>query len=85
MPGYPDDYGKTSAIQDVENPALVCGRDAFASAPKTDTADVIAGETVGFRLMRVPIEGGVSWSLLIFQPAADPTGCLGRILAPVLQ
>lgn len=53
--GYPDDYGKIYEIDSIDSPDFVCGREAFAAAAKTETADVIAGETVGFKIIKMPI------------------------------
>jgi hypothetical protein len=47
-PGH--DYPKLEPIVDIDNPNITCGRNAFESASKTDTADVLAGSEVGFRV-----------------------------------
>lgn len=46
-------FGKAVPQTDLNSPGLTCGRSAFDSAAKTETADVLAGSEVGFR---------VSWS-----------------------
>lgn len=55
-PGYviePENpQGKANPLYDLFSTDFTCGRDAFASAAKTETADVIAGTQVGFRVDR---------------------------------
>ncbi|KAK4035332.1 glycosyl hydrolase family 61-domain-containing protein [Parachaetomium inaequale] len=48
---YPgSEFPKTPPQMDVHNPNITCGRLAFDSAAKTETADVLAGSEVGFRV-----------------------------------
>lgn len=49
---YPEgsDYPKVSPQTDIYSPNITCGREAFASAATTSTADVLAGSEVGFRV-----------------------------------
>jgi len=49
---YPPDYQgyKIEPIIGSANPNVTCGRAAFDSAPRTETADVLAGSEVGFRV-----------------------------------
>jgi hypothetical protein len=35
---------------DIHSPDLTCGRSAFDAAAKTETADIVAGEEVGFKV-----------------------------------
>jgi hypothetical protein len=42
---------------DIHSSNITCGRLAFESAAKTETADIIAGEEVGFRLSDVGNSG----------------------------
>lgn len=44
------DYDKVSPQEDINSPNITCGRDAFKFAAVTETADVIAGSEVGFRV-----------------------------------
>jgi hypothetical protein len=53
-----DDYGKTSPQYDIYNSNITCGRSAFLSAANTETAEIIAGDEVGFRLSKVTDTGG---------------------------
>ena len=47
----PDDiWGKIRPQEDINDEALACGRRAFASAGKTETADIQAGSEVGFHI-----------------------------------
>ena len=46
----PQQFGKISPQYNVHSPNITCGRNAFDSAGKTETADVIAGETIGFQV-----------------------------------
>lgn len=53
LPGqYPPGYQgyKLDPIIGAANPNITCGRAAFDSAPRTETADVLAGSEVGFRV-----------------------------------
>lgn len=52
----PDEYPKTipQGQEDLNSSNITCGRRAFDWAAKTETADVLAGSEVGFR---------VSWSI----------------------
>lgn len=45
-----DQFEKTPPQTDINNPNITCGRNAFDSASKTETADVLAGSEVGFRV-----------------------------------
>ncbi|KAI1816928.1 lytic polysaccharide monooxygenase [Poronia punctata] len=45
-----NDFPKTPPQDDIKNPNITCGRQAFASAATTETADVLAGSEVGFRV-----------------------------------
>ncbi len=53
---YPDEYPpgyqgyKLDPIIGANNPNITCGRAAFDSAHRTETADVLAGSEVGFRV-----------------------------------
>ena len=48
---YPSsEFPKTPPQMDVHSPNITCGRLAFDSAAKTETADVLAGSEVGFRV-----------------------------------
>ncbi|GAB1319632.1 hypothetical protein MFIFM68171_09842 [Madurella fahalii] len=47
-PGY--QFFKLPPILDSADPNITCGRNAFDSAAKTETADVLAGSEVGFRV-----------------------------------
>ncbi|KAM7186853.1 Glycosyl hydrolase family 61 domain containing protein [Naviculisporaceae sp. PSN 640] len=49
---YPEgsDFPKTPPQTDIYSTNITCGREAFASAAKTETADVLAGDEVGFRV-----------------------------------
>lgn len=49
---YPewDQSYKIPPIIGVDNPAVTCGRRAFEAANRTQTADVLAGTEVGFRV-----------------------------------
>jgi hypothetical protein len=49
---YPEgnDYPKTPPQMDIHHPDITCGRKAFDSAANTETADVLAGSEVGFRV-----------------------------------
>ena len=53
---YPDQYPpgyqgyKLDPIIGATDPNITCGRAAFDSAPRTETADVLAGSEVGFRV-----------------------------------
>lgn len=47
-PGY--QFYKLPPILDSADPNITCGRNAFDSAPVTETADVLAGSEVGFRV-----------------------------------
>lgn len=47
---------------DITNPNITCGRAAFNSAPQTETADVLAGSEIGFRVSWDGHgKGGVFW------------------------
>ncbi|KAF2274014.1 uncharacterized protein EI97DRAFT_435397 [Westerdykella ornata] len=48
-----DEFQKTIPDYDMDGANITCGRNAFDAAAKTETADVLAGSEVGFR---------VSWS-----------------------
>jgi len=50
MWGEGNDYPKVSPQTDIHNPNITCGRLAFKSAATTNTADVLAGSEVGFRV-----------------------------------
>lgn len=41
---------KLDPIIGTDNPNVTCGRAAFDSAPRTETADILAGSEVGFRV-----------------------------------
>ncbi|KAI0394196.1 glycosyl hydrolase family 61-domain-containing protein [Xylariaceae sp. FL0594] len=45
-----DDFPKTPPQEDIMNTNITCGRDAFKFAATTETADVLAGDEVGFRV-----------------------------------
>ncbi|KAK4156057.1 glycosyl hydrolase family 61-domain-containing protein [Chaetomidium leptoderma] len=49
---YPEgnEFPKTPPQMDINHPDITCGRKAFDSAAKTETADVLAGLEVGFRV-----------------------------------
>ncbi|SPQ22681.1 40eabeae-9ac9-4ae7-a184-437a55151071 [Thermothielavioides terrestris] len=48
---YPNtEFFKTPPQTDINNPNITCGRNAFDSANKTETADILAGSEVGFRV-----------------------------------
>ncbi|KAK3294450.1 glycoside hydrolase [Chaetomium fimeti] len=49
---YPPGYQgyKLDPIIGAANPNITCGRAAFDSAPRTQTADVLAGSEIGFRV-----------------------------------
>lgn len=49
---YPPGYQgyKLEPIIGTANPNITCGRAAFDSAPHTETADVLAGSEIGFRV-----------------------------------
>ncbi|KAK3314050.1 glycosyl hydrolase family 61-domain-containing protein [Apodospora peruviana] len=49
---YPEgsDFPKTPPQMDINHSDITCGRKAFASAAATETADVLAGSEVGFRV-----------------------------------
>ncbi|KAG7291217.1 hypothetical protein NEMBOFW57_001229 [Staphylotrichum longicolle] len=49
---YPAGYQgyKLDPIIGSDNPNVTCGRAAFDSAPHTETADVLAGSEIGFRV-----------------------------------
>ncbi|KAK4166936.1 glycosyl hydrolase family 61-domain-containing protein [Cladorrhinum sp. PSN259] len=51
-PSGPDGYQgfKLDPIIGSDNPNVTCGRLAFNSAPRTETADILAGSEVGFRV-----------------------------------
>ncbi|KXX80054.1 hypothetical protein MMYC01_205002, partial [Madurella mycetomatis] len=44
------DYPKIPPQLDINNPNITCGRNAFDSARRTGTADVLAGSEIGFRV-----------------------------------
>lgn len=44
------EFPKTPSQMDINDPGITCGRNAFDSAAKTETADVVAGSEVGFRV-----------------------------------
>ncbi|KAK3290382.1 glycosyl hydrolase family 61-domain-containing protein [Chaetomium fimeti] len=43
-------FPKTPPIMDINGANITCGRNAFHSAAKTETADILAGSEVGFRV-----------------------------------
>ncbi|KAI0408348.1 lytic polysaccharide monooxygenase [Xylaria palmicola] len=45
-----DEFPKTTPQTDINSPNMTCGRDAFNFAATTETADVLAGSEVGFRV-----------------------------------
>jgi len=49
---YPPDYQgyKLSPIIGPADPNITCGRAAFDAMPRTQTADVVAGSEIGFRV-----------------------------------
>lgn len=49
---YPEgsDYPKVGPQMDLTNANITCGRNAFDAAANTETADVLAGSEVGFRV-----------------------------------
>jgi hypothetical protein len=49
---YPEgsDFPKTPPQMDINSPNITCGRQAFDAAAKTETADLVAGSEVGFRV-----------------------------------
>lgn len=49
---YPDYYQgyKLAPIIGPDNENITCGRAAFSAAPRTETADILAGSEVGFRV-----------------------------------
>ncbi|KAK0707196.1 glycosyl hydrolase family 61-domain-containing protein [Apiosordaria backusii] len=55
-PAYEDEvfpwgqFHKTVPMMDIHHPDITCGRKAYAAAPNTSTADVLAGGEVGFRV-----------------------------------
>ena len=51
-----DIWGKIRPNHDINDEAMACGRRAFASAGKTETADIEAGSEVGFHISK-QIEG----------------------------
>ncbi|KAH6614508.1 glycosyl hydrolase family 61-domain-containing protein [Chaetomium sp. MPI-SDFR-AT-0129] len=82
---YPDgsQFPKTPPLMDITNPNITCGRAAFDSAPTTETADVLAGSEIGFRVSwdgNGP--GGVFWhpgpgQVYISQVPGEVEGGLG--------
>ncbi|KAF2183991.1 lytic polysaccharide monooxygenase [Zopfia rhizophila CBS 207.26] len=48
--GFPPQYAKRVPFFDLHSPNMVCGREAEKSAAKTETATVVAGDEVGFRI-----------------------------------
>ncbi|KAF2262934.1 hypothetical protein CC78DRAFT_582130 [Lojkania enalia] len=48
--GTADSLGKIAPQFNIDSIDITCGRSAFASATKTQTADVVAGSELGFRL-----------------------------------
>lgn len=49
---YPpgNEFPKTPPQMDINHPDITCGRSAFDAAAKTETADVVAGSEIGFRV-----------------------------------
>ncbi|GAB1315561.1 hypothetical protein MFIFM68171_05771 [Madurella fahalii] len=45
-----NEFPKTPPMLDINHPNITCGRNAFAAASRTETADVLAGSEVGFRV-----------------------------------
>ncbi|KAF2267774.1 hypothetical protein CC78DRAFT_489693 [Lojkania enalia] len=50
---------------DIHSPNITCGRSAFASATRTETADVVAGSEMGFRVYAAQ-NSGREYSAAIF-------------------
>ncbi|KAH6649468.1 glycoside hydrolase [Chaetomium tenue] len=49
---YPpgNEFPKTPPQMDINHPDITCGRSAFDTAAQTETADVVAGSEIGFRV-----------------------------------
>jgi len=49
---YPpgNEFPKTPPQMDINHPDITCGRSAFNAAANTETADVVAGSEIGFRV-----------------------------------
>ena len=62
---YPNlpEFNKTFPQFDLTSPDIRCGRSAYNPSPKTSTADVIAGATIGFH-----IGSNLPWSPRIQHP-----------------
>lgn len=45
-----NEFPKTPPLLDINHPDITCGRGAFDAASKTETADVLAGSEIGFRV-----------------------------------
>ena len=43
-------WGQTYPILDIKSEAMACGREAFKTARTTNTADIKAGQEVGFHV-----------------------------------
>jgi len=43
-------WGQTYPILDIKSEAMACGREAFKSARTTETANIKAGQVVGFQV-----------------------------------
>lgn len=63
-----DIFGKIRPQEDINNEAMACGREAFASAGKTETANINAGAEVGFHVSK-SLEGHSFYQIFHNGPA----------------
>ncbi|KAM7200395.1 cellulose-growth-specific protein [Naviculisporaceae sp. PSN 640] len=64
-------FYKLAPITSPLDPNITCGRNAFVSAPKTSTADILAGSEVGFR---VSVDGHGNLDQIITETHINPSG-----------